>query len=87
LRADATRNRERLLVAADAVFLEQGAAASLDDVAKRASVGIGTLYRHFPTREALLGAACDARLLSIAESSRARDTAVRLAAAALQDFI
>lgn len=73
LRADAARNRERILAAADEVFVERGADASLDDVAKRAKVGIGTLYRRFPTREALLAALSDARLLALADASRARD--------------
>src|SRR5690349_20189806 len=53
MRADATRNREKLLEA----LLELGANASLEAVARRAGVGIGTLYRHFPTREALIEAA------------------------------
>jgi len=53
LRADAVRNRERVLAAAKAVFSAGGAEASLEAVARRAGVGIGTLYRHFPTREAL----------------------------------
>jgi AcrR family transcriptional regulator len=52
-RADALRNRERLLAAAKAVFSAGGADASLETVARTADVGIGTLYRHFPTREAL----------------------------------
>src|ERR1700758_1258397 len=52
-RADAIRNRERVLEAAKAVFSQGGPEASLETVAKRAGVGIGTLYRHFPTREAL----------------------------------
>jgi len=56
LRADAARNRERLLKAATAVFGAGGADASLEAVARRAGVGIGTLYRHFPTREALFEA-------------------------------
>ncbi|WP_141327024.1 TetR/AcrR family transcriptional regulator [Myxococcus sp. AB025B] len=73
LRADAQRNRERLLAAAEEVFLEQGADASLDDVAKRAEVGIGTLYRRFPTREALVAAMFDDRLLSVVKASRERD--------------
>jgi AcrR family transcriptional regulator len=55
-RADALRNRERILEVAKAAFTRHGAATSLDDVAKRAKVGPGTLYRHFPTREALLEA-------------------------------
>jgi AcrR family transcriptional regulator len=52
-RADAVRNRERVLEAAKAVFSAGGAEASLEAVARQAGVGIGTLYRHFPTREAL----------------------------------
>ena len=55
-RADTVRNRERLLAAAKAVFSAGGAAASLEAVARTAGVGIGTLYRHFPTREALFEA-------------------------------
>jgi AcrR family transcriptional regulator len=55
-RADAIRNRERVLEAAKAVFSNGGPDASLEAVAKRAGVGIGTLYRHFPTREALFEA-------------------------------
>jgi AcrR family transcriptional regulator len=54
LRADAQRNRERILEIAKEAFTRSGANISLDDVAKRAGVGAGTLYRHFPTREALL---------------------------------
>lgn len=57
LRADARRNRETLLECAGQAFAEHGTAASLEDVARRAGVGIGTLYRHFPTREALVEAA------------------------------
>ncbi|MFC8568310.1 TetR/AcrR family transcriptional regulator [Streptomyces sp. NPDC057245] len=56
MRADARRNRARLLRTAAEVFAEHGAGASLDDVARRAGVGTGTLYRHFPTRQALLEA-------------------------------
>jgi AcrR family transcriptional regulator len=55
-RADAVRNRERVLEAAKAVFSSGGAEASLEAVARAAGVGIGTLYRHFPTREALFEA-------------------------------
>jgi AcrR family transcriptional regulator len=55
-RADAVRNRERVLEAAKAVFSAGGAGASLEAVAKHAGVGIGTLYRHFPTREDLFEA-------------------------------
>jgi AcrR family transcriptional regulator len=56
LRADARQNRAELLDAARQVIAEQGAHASLRDIARRAGVGIGTLYRHFPTREALIAA-------------------------------
>lgn len=52
-RADARRNYEKLLVAAREAFAEAGMAASLEDIARRAGVGIGTLYRHFPTRQDL----------------------------------
>jgi AcrR family transcriptional regulator len=55
-RSDAVRNRERVLEAAKVVFSAGGSDASLEAVAKRAGVGIGTLYRHFPTREALFEA-------------------------------
>jgi AcrR family transcriptional regulator len=54
LRADARRNRERILESAREVFAEYGAEAQIDDVARRAGVGVGTVYRHFPTKEALL---------------------------------
>ncbi|MFF9812944.1 TetR/AcrR family transcriptional regulator [Streptomyces sp. NPDC014006] len=57
MRADARRNYERLLQVAAQAFAEHGEGASLDDIAKRAGVGSGTLYRHFPTRQALLEAA------------------------------
>jgi AcrR family transcriptional regulator len=56
MRADAKRNRERLIEAAREVFREQGYDASLDEVAKRAGVGAGTLYRHFPSRDVLMDA-------------------------------
>ena len=54
LRADARRNRERILESARAVFAESGADAQIDDVARHAGVGVGTVYRHFPTKQALL---------------------------------
>jgi AcrR family transcriptional regulator len=56
MRADARKNYDHLLAVARDVVTEQGADASLRDVARRAGVGLGTLYRHFPTREALLEA-------------------------------
>jgi AcrR family transcriptional regulator len=53
-RTDALRNRERILEVAKAAFTRQGANASLEEIAKRAGVGAGTLYRHFPTRDELI---------------------------------
>jgi AcrR family transcriptional regulator len=55
-RADAQRNRVRLLETAKAAFAEKGSGASLDEIARTAGVGAGTLYRHFPTRDALIEA-------------------------------
>jgi AcrR family transcriptional regulator len=55
-RADAQRNRIRLLQTAKAAFAEKGSGASLDEIARTAGVGAGTLYRHFPTRDALIEA-------------------------------
>ena len=55
-RTDAQRNRERILAVAKEAFARSGANTSLDDVARQAGVGAGTLYRHFPTRDALLEA-------------------------------
>jgi AcrR family transcriptional regulator len=55
-RADGQRNRERLAAAAKAAFAETGTDASLEEIARRAGVGIGTLYRHFPTRDAVIEA-------------------------------
>lgn len=76
MRADARRNRELLLEAAVEAFAAHGEGASLDDIAKRAGVGSGTLYRHFPTRQALLEAAYVDRIESIA--ARAGELAGRL---------
>ncbi|MFK4038272.1 TetR/AcrR family transcriptional regulator [Nonomuraea wenchangensis] len=67
LRADARRNRERILAAAEEVFAERGASASTEEVAARAGVAIGTVFRHFPTKDDLLAAifkALLARLVS-----------------------
>ncbi|MCI2238575.1 MULTISPECIES: TetR/AcrR family transcriptional regulator [Kineococcus] len=60
-RSDKQRNRAHILEVAEEFFTEQGAASSLDAIAKRAGIGPGTLYRHFPTREALLAALLEAR--------------------------
>ena len=60
-RTDAQRNRSHILAVAEQYFSEQGVAGSMDAIAKRAGVGAGTLYRHFPTRDALLAALLQAR--------------------------
>jgi AcrR family transcriptional regulator len=65
MRADAKRNYDRIVEVAREVFREQGYDASLDEVAKRAGVGPGTLYRHFPTRDALLDAIMQSWLLRV----------------------
>jgi AcrR family transcriptional regulator len=66
-RADAVRNRQRILDAAEEVFAVQGASAPVDVVAERAGVGVGTLYRHFPTKEALIEAVVESRLEALAD--------------------
>jgi AcrR family transcriptional regulator len=76
LRADAQRNRERMLVAAERVFQSRGAGASLEDVAKEAGVGIGTLYRRFATREELFAAVFSDKFLAFAERWRVREDAL-----------
>jgi AcrR family transcriptional regulator len=68
LRADARRNRDRLLSAAVRAFSQDGADVTLDAIAKDAGVGIGTLYRHFPTREALIEAAYRSELARLCEA-------------------
>ena len=57
MRADARQNRQRILAAAEAVFGESGASGSTEEVARRAGVGVGTVFRHFPTKDELLAAA------------------------------
>jgi AcrR family transcriptional regulator len=61
LRADAVRNRAKVLEAARAAFAEHGPTAQMEDVARRAGVGVGTVYRHFPTKQALGEALVEAR--------------------------
>lgn len=68
-RADALRNYEKLLTAARDAFAEGGASTSLEEVARRAGVGIGTLYRHFPTRQELLEAVYVGELEAICHSA------------------
>ncbi|MGC4755469.1 TetR/AcrR family transcriptional regulator [Micromonospora trifolii] len=77
VRADARRNRERVLAAAARAFAGEDPSATIEAIAREAGVGVGTIYRHFPTREALIEAAyrselaavCDAVPLLLAESS------------------
>jgi AcrR family transcriptional regulator len=71
LRADARRNRAKVLEAAEAVFAAKGVSASTEEVAHAAGVGAGTLFRHFPTKEALLEALYRGRLRRMAEAARA----------------
>jgi AcrR family transcriptional regulator len=71
LRADARRNRARLLAVAEHVFATQGTSASTEDIAAAAGVGIGTLFRHFPTKEALLEAVFVERLRQLVEDANA----------------
>jgi AcrR family transcriptional regulator len=70
LRADARRNRERILESARAVFAENGIVAQMDDVAARAHVGVGTVYRHFPTKEALMGELVRQKFRLLADGAR-----------------
>ena len=70
LRSDAQRNRVRLLQVARTAFARDGAGASLDDIARLAGVGSGTLYRHFPTREALIEAVFQDEVAKLADAAR-----------------
>lgn len=76
-RADAQRNRERILEVANQAFARSGANASLDDIAKQAGVGPGTLYRHFPTRDALLEAVYQTEVDKLAAAERKFARAMR----------
>ena len=71
LRSDARRNRERLLEVARAAFGADGLSVSLDEIARRAGVGPGTLYRHFPAKEALFEAVLQDRLQRLADEAGA----------------
>ena len=70
LRADARRNREAVIAAAKELFAEQGVDAQMPDIAKAAKVGVGTVYRHFPTKDDLLEALIVARFEAVAERGR-----------------
>jgi AcrR family transcriptional regulator len=69
MRADARRSRAKLLEAATAAFAEHGADAPLDDIARKAGVGIGTLYRHFPTRTDLQAAVYRSQVLAVCQAA------------------
>jgi AcrR family transcriptional regulator len=71
LRADARRNRERILAAATAAFAADGLSVPLDEIARRAGVGPGTLYRHFPAKETLWEAVLHDRLQRLADEAEA----------------
>jgi AcrR family transcriptional regulator len=72
LRADAARNREKVLRAAREAFAESGYGVPLDEIAARAGVGPGTVYRHFPAKEALFEAVVTARITDLVSDARAR---------------
>jgi AcrR family transcriptional regulator len=72
MRADARRNRERIIHAAREAFAEDGADTQMDDVARRAGVGVGTLYRHFATKDLLVGELVRVKLSDFAAIVRAR---------------
>ena len=71
LRADAARNRARVLAVAYETMAAEGLSVPIDEIARRAGVGAGTVYRHFPTKEALFGAVVRDRLQQIVASGRA----------------
>jgi AcrR family transcriptional regulator len=70
LRADARRNRERILESARQVFAENGIDAQMDDVAGRAGVGVGTVYRHFPTKDVLMAELVRQKFEQFADAAR-----------------
>ena len=69
LRKDAQRNRDRIIAATRAAFQERGLDVGVDEIARRAGVGMGTLYRHFPTKDALIDAIVDARFEELTEAA------------------
>src|SRR5580692_11564525 len=71
LRADAQRNRQRVLDVAQEVFASEGLAVPIDEIARRAGLGVGTLYRHFPTKEALFEAIVVGRMEQLVDEARA----------------
>jgi AcrR family transcriptional regulator len=86
VRADARRNHDLLLAAAGEAFAQHGPDAALDDIARRAGVGIGTLYRHFPTRESLMAAVVRGTLEDLRDRAAA-DAAAIDPWAAVEDWV
>jgi AcrR family transcriptional regulator len=86
MRADAVRNRAKVLDAARAAFAAEGPGVPLDEIARRAGVGAGTVYRHFPTKEALFEEVIANRLLALAQDAEARLAADRNAGEAFFGF-
>ncbi len=86
MRADARRNYDRIIAAADEVFMEAGTSSALEEVARRAGVGIGTLYRHFPTREDLLDTVLQGTYLRLHEEAKRCD-AIEDPAVAVDTYI
>lgn len=89
-RADAVQNRARLIAAAKEILGQGGPQASLEAVARRAGVGIGTLYRHFPTREALFQAVYEReveQMLALAEALRSRNDKLEAVRAWLHAYV
>ena len=72
MRADARRNRDRILAGAREAFAEYGSETQMDDIARRAGVGVGTLYRHFPTKDALTSELVKVKLTTFAARARAK---------------
>lgn len=81
LRADARRNRESVLDAAGELFAERGDAVQMDEIAERAGLGVGTVYRHFADKQALLAAIIGRRFEAMTESARVADDSEEAGAA------
>lgn len=86
MRSDARANRDRVLAAAEEVFGESGNAGSTEEVARRAGVGIGTVFRHFPTKQALVQATIVRHFTLLAETARARGEGGEAGAAFRETF-
>ncbi|RJF41199.1 TetR/AcrR family transcriptional regulator [Actinomyces sp. 2119] len=87
VRADARRNRERILVVAEQVFAREGLEAPMDVIAKGAGVGAGTLYRHFPTKQDLLSEILEARFTDLARRRQEIEAAAGSSGEALEQWL